>query len=202
MQFKRLLHIVCVVSFVLSVASIASAHAVMYPQQVTAGSYEKFVLRVPTEKDIPTVAVRVEVPEGFSVSRVQPLPGWEYELERDDSGHVTAVSWSGGEIGPTEFQEFVIQGRTAPEPGPYAWRAWQTYSDGTVVAWTGPSGADNPASVMTVIATGAQTDAHGVTSGQATRNGGGNSPFVAIAAYGGLLLGAAALVVAMRRRTA
>lgn len=198
-MFRRLFSVACVLAVVLSLASAASAHAVMYPKQATANSYEKFVLRVPTEKDIPTVGVRVEVPEGFTVSRVQPLPGWSYVFERDASGTVTAVSWSGSEIGPDEFQEFVIQGKTAAEPGSYAWRAWQTYGDGSVVAWTGPSDADTPASVMSVIAAGIQTDAHGGSSG-----GQGARPdmLTQVAAYGGLALGAAALFVAVRRRSA
>lgn len=203
MPFRHFLVAVCVIGIVLSLTTMAQAHAVIFPRQVTAESYEKFVLRVPTEKDIPTVAVRVEVPEGFTVSRVQPLPGWDYELERNADGQVTAVSWTGGEIGPTEFQEFVFQGRTAADAGSYAWRAWQTYSDGTVVAWTGPSDADTPASVMHVVTSGAQTDAHGVTTdSQAAGAGTGANVVTSLAAYGGLVLGAIALVVALRRRPA
>lgn len=198
-MFRRAIQVVIVLAVVLSLASVASAHAVMYPRQVTADSYEKFVLRVPTEKDIPTIGVRVEVPEGFTISRVQPLPGWQYELERDASGSVIAVSWSGGQIGPDEFQEFVIQGKTAAETGRYAWRAWQTYSDGSVVAWTGPSDADTPASVMTVVAAGAQTDAHGVSRDEQAAPAGRPDLMTSVAAYGGLILGAAALFIALRR---
>lgn len=198
-MLRRLFGFVCALAMMLSVASIVDAHAVIFPKQVNADSYEKFSLRVPNEKDIPTTAVRVEVPEGFNVSRVLPLPGWEYELERDGSGAVVAVSWSGGQIRVDEFQEFIFQGKTAPEAGSYAWRAWQTYSDGTVVAWTGPSDADTPASTMNVIATGVQTDAHGVTSGAAAA-GGTAGGFTTVAAYGGLILGAVGVVLGLRRR--
>jgi uncharacterized protein YcnI len=60
---------------------------------------------VPTEKDIPTTKIRVEVPEGFTVTGVQPVPGWQHEFERDQ-GVINAITWSGGKLGPEEFQEF------------------------------------------------------------------------------------------------
>lgn len=205
-------------AFVLLMATVASAHAVVYPQQAKADSYEKFALRVPTEKDVATTKVRVEIPAGWAISRVQPLPGWTYQMEKDAKGSVTAITWSGGEIGPAEFQEFVFQGKTPKDPGKYAFRAIQTYKDGSVVEWTGPADAKTPASQVEVVAAGATTDAHGqttpapaaqtapATSAQpapaaqaAPASGGGFTP---VAAYGGLLLGALALVLSLVRRTA
>src|SRR5919112_2548258 len=99
----------------LVVTSVASAHVRVLPEEVPAGSFEVFTVRVPTEKEVPTTAVRVEVPEVFTISRVQPVPGWDYELE-EEGGTVRAINWSGGEIGATEFQQFDVQGRTPDEP--------------------------------------------------------------------------------------
>ncbi len=180
---------------VLVTSGVAWAHVVVSPEEVPANEFQKLVVSVPTEKDIPTTGVRVEVPEGFTVSRVQPAPGWEYELE-EDGGVVRAITWSGGELGATEFQEFAIQARTPEEPGEYAWRAFQTYADGSVVEWTGPPEEEaeeesGPASVVEVVEGGAQTDEPGAA---APESGGGFTP---IAAYGGLGLGALALMVAV-----
>jgi uncharacterized protein YcnI len=197
------------------VPGIASAHAVVFPKQVTANSYEKFALRVPTEKEVPTVKVKVEIPEGFQVSRVQPLPGWTYTFEKDASGKVTAITWSGGEIGPTEFQEFVFQGKAPANAGKFAWKAIQTYKDGSVVEWTGPSDAKTPASVVEVTAGGAQTDAHGhgaeakpaestkpAETGKPAEEAKKESkdPVTTGAAWGGLALGAVALILALRKK--
>jgi uncharacterized protein YcnI len=57
----------------LSTAGVAWAHVTVQPEEVPADDYEVLTVRVPTEKDIPTTGVRVEVPEGFSsTSRERP----------------------------------------------------------------------------------------------------------------------------------
>src|SRR4051812_20060344 len=95
-----LLSITCLI--LLTTAGVAWAHVVVSPKEVPANSYQKLVTSVPTEKDIPTTKVRVEVPEGFTVTGVEPGPGWKYDFEKE-SGVITAIPWSGGEIAPEEF---------------------------------------------------------------------------------------------------
>lgn len=198
---------------VLAIAGVASAHAVVYPRTATADSFEKFSVRVPSEKESPTVKVRVEFPAEFAISRVQPVPGWTYAMEKSADGTaVTAITWSGGQIGPTELQEFVFQGKTPKNPGNYAFKIYQTYADGETVAWTGPSDAKTPASLVAIVAAPSTTDAHGAptaptstptptTAAPASQPAAsGSSPWTTGAAYGGLVLGLAALVVALRRK--
>ncbi len=147
----------------LAVSTPAWAHVVVSPEEVAAGDYETLTVSVPTEKEVPTTKIRVEVPEGFLLSGVQPVPGWEHAFE-EDGGVVTAVTWSGGEIGPREFQQFLVQTQAPEEPGEYPWRAFQTYEDGSVVEWTGPPDAEEPASVVEVVSGG--TEGHGSEAGE------------------------------------
>lgn len=151
----------------LAVSAPAWAHVVVSPEEVMAGDYETLTVSVPTEKEVPTTEVRVEVPDGFTVSGVQPVPGWEYAFE-EEGGLVTAVTWSGGEIGPREFQQFLMQAQAPEEPGEYPWRAIQTYADGSIVEWVGPRDAEEPASVVEVVSGG--TERHGREGGEATSN--------------------------------
>src|SRR3712207_3954559 len=95
----------------LATPGLAWAHVTVSPEQVPAGDYETLTVSVPTEKKVPTTKIRVEVPEGFLLSGVQPVPGWKYAFE-EDGGVATAVTWSGGEIGPREFQQFLVQARS------------------------------------------------------------------------------------------
>jgi uncharacterized protein YcnI len=169
----------------LAAASAAWAHVNVSPEEVPGGGYEKLTVTVPTERDVPTTEVRVEVPEGFTVLGVRPVPGWDYEFE-EDAGEIASVTWSGGEIGPREFQEFTLQTTTPEEAGEYSWNALQTYEGGEVVEWTGPEGSEEPASVVRVAAGGAEGD-----------NLPGTATISPIAAYGGLGVGALALVVAL-----
>jgi uncharacterized protein YcnI len=155
---KRLLFVVSGVLGVgamLAVSASAWAHVVVSPEEVTAGDYETLTVSVPTEKEIPTTEIRVEVPEGFLLSGVQPVPGWQHAFE-EDGGVVTAVTFSGGEIRPREFQQFLVQAQAPEEPGEYPWKAIQTYEDGSVVEWTGAPDSEEPASVIEVVSAGSE----------------------------------------------
>jgi uncharacterized protein YcnI len=143
------------VGAMLAVSAPAWAHVVVSPEKVTAGDYETLTISVPTEKEIPTTKIRVEVPEGFLLSGVQPVPGWEHAFE-EDGGVVTAVTFSSGEIRPREFQQFLLQAQAPEEPGEYPWKAFQTYEDGSVVKWTGPPDSEEPASVIEVVSGGSE----------------------------------------------
>ena len=176
---------------------VAWAHVTVVPEEVPADSFQVLTVRVPSEKDVPTTEVRVEVPEGFTISRVKPVPGWEYEFE-EEVGVVRAITWSGGEIGATEFQEFDIQGRTPEEPGEFAWRAFQTYEDGEVVEWVGPEDSEEPASVVTVAEGAAEGGRHSAaTQGSNPEEASSVGAITPVAAYGSLGVGALVLVVAL-----
>ena len=189
----------------LAVSAPAWAHVVVSPEEVAAGDYETLTVSVPTEKEVPTTKIRMEVPEGFLLSGVQPVPGWEYAFE-EDGGLITAVTWSGGEIGPREFQQFLVQAQAPEEPGEYPWRAIQTYGDGSVVEWTGPPDAEEPASVVEVVPSGtgrqgseAASDSEGTVAVAGTDTltaTGGHNPFV----YACLGVGALALGALLARR--
>jgi uncharacterized protein YcnI len=148
----------------LAVSVPAWAHVVVSPEEVAPGDYETLTVSVPTEKEVPTTEIRMEVPKGFLLSGVQPVPGWEHAFA-EDGGVVTAVTFSGGEIRQREFQQFLVQAQAPQEPGEYPWRAIQTYEDGSVVEWTGPPDAEEPASVVEVVAGG--PSAGGPESGSA-----------------------------------
>ena len=194
----------------LAVSVPAWAHVVVSPEEVAAGDYETLTVSVPTEKEVPTTEIRMEVPKGFLLSGVQPVPGWEHAFE-EDGGVVTAVTFSGGEIRPREFQQFLVQAQAPEEPGEYPWRAIQTYKDGSVVRWTGPPDAEEPASVVEVAASGssagdsesgsaqpqassAPQEARG--TGETLTDTGGTNPSV----YAGLGVAALAISVLLARR--
>jgi uncharacterized protein YcnI len=172
----------------LAATGVASAHVAVSPEEVPAGSYEKLTVSVPTERDVPTTQVKLEAPEG-----------WDYEFE-EDAGEIRAITWSGGEIAPREFQEFTIQTRTPGETGEFVWNAYQTYEGGEVVEWTGSQDSEEPASVVNVVPGGAEGDEPG-SGGSATQEPSSEDTttavFAPVAAYGSLGVGVVALVVAL-----
>src|SRR5918997_1737214 len=183
------------------------AHVTVSPEEVKAGDYETLTVSVPTEKEVPTTEIQVEVPEGFLLSGVQPVSGWDHSFE-EDGGIVTAVTFSGGEIRPREFQQFLVQAQAPEEPGEYPWKAIQTYKDGSVVEWTGSPNSEEPASVVEVVSGGSE---HPKSSPQpseasASQGAGGEAEVLAetggtnLAVYAGLgFLGLVVSAVLARR---
>jgi uncharacterized protein YcnI len=133
-------------------AGIASAHVVVYPKDTIQGSYEKFTVRVPTEKDTPTVKVELKVPAEVEVSRTMPVPGWKAEFTKDANGKIISIIWTatGEGLSSTEFGEFDLQGQVDKAAASLVWKADQTYKDGSVVNWTGDEKSEHPASVTKV----------------------------------------------------
>jgi len=154
MKMAKWMSSVLVAGAVLTLATAAEAHVVVYPKETTTGAYEKYTVRVPVEKDVNTTKVRVEFPEGVKVSTVQPIPGWSYEFEKDKDGRNTALVWTatGDGIKAHEFTEFYFVGANPKEAGSLAWKAYQTYADGEVVEWTGEQDSKTPASITTIKA--------------------------------------------------
>ncbi|WP_458120395.1 YcnI family copper-binding membrane protein [Paenibacillus sp. Z6-24] len=147
-------------------AGVASAHVTVKPAASMTGAWETYTIKVPSEKEIPTTKVTLKVPENLSFKQYQPVPGWKTTTEKNDAGEIAAITWeaeSGG-IEAGQFQQFVFVGENPAKDSELAWDAYQYYSDGSIVEWTGDEGSDTPHS-MTVVsaeATGAAAPAdHG-----------------------------------------
>jgi uncharacterized protein YcnI len=147
----------------LAVASAASAHVTMNPDKAPADSLSRFAVRVPTEEDVPTVEVRIQLPAALDEVTFQPKPGWK----RTQSGRV--VTWSGGEIGPGEFDEFGLSVHLPNTPGKVLiFPTTQTYANGKVVHWIGALTSDEPAPHVTLEAAASETTATTTTASSTT----------------------------------
>ncbi len=140
---------------------VASAHSTVSPSEAFPSRYQTFTLGVPTEKDMPTIGMRLLVPEGLE--RVTPFvkPGWNIQIIKDAAAgeKVTEIRWTGGSIPQGQKDAFEFTARTPATPMKLAWKAYQTYADGSVVAWDQePAGehetgaqVKNPYSVTTIV---------------------------------------------------
>ena len=143
----------------LAAATAASAHVTMNPEKAPADSFSRFALRVPTEEDVPTVKVSVQLPAGLDEVTFETKPGWK----RKESGRV--VTWSGGQIGVGEFDEFGLSIHLPNTPGKtLVFPATQTYANGKVVHWIGALTSDEPAPHVTLEAASETTTATTTTT--------------------------------------
>jgi uncharacterized protein YcnI len=164
----------------LILASSAFAHAEISPAVALAKHLQLFTLAVPTEKEnASTTKVEFTPPSGFGIDSFVPSPGWTRNVKSTGSGEsatVEKVTWSGGKV-PTE-EDAVFQFLASTDAAKtYTFKVRQTYSDGSVVDWTGPESSDTPAP---------QVEA------KSSLGGGGSSTLAIIA----LVVGVVALVVA------
>ena len=122
----------------LACAGVATAHVEVLPTSVPAGEAVEFIVRVPTERDLPTTRVRVDFPPQVTVfSFADPPPGWRITPLRRPDGRFRGVVYSGGAIPVAHYADFRMLG-TPFEEGTAIWSSFQTYSDGQVKPWTGP----------------------------------------------------------------
>jgi uncharacterized protein YcnI len=132
----------------LALAGSAFAHAHVSPPVVVSKEAQVFTLAVPTEEEnAATTKIELTPPSGFSIDSFAPVPGWKREVQSTGSGEETTVqkvTWSGGNVPHEEASMFQFLGSTDAAKT-YSFKVRQTYSDGTVVDWSGPESADTPA---------------------------------------------------------
>lgn len=168
----------------LALASVAAAHAKVSPPVALAKVGQVFTLAVPTEKDgATTTTIQLQPPAGFSIDSFFPTPGWRRTVQQTGSGDsavVQQVTWTGGHVPTGEDAVFQFLGRTDSSKT-YAFDVRQTYSDGTVVDWSGPESSDAPAPTVKSVS---------------SLTGGGSTLSIVALAVGafGVLVGIAALV--------
>jgi uncharacterized protein YcnI len=143
-----------VAAAVLIVPAIASAHARVSPAVSVSKELQLYSLAVPTEKEnLTTTKIVLTVPSGFGIDSFVPPPtGWRQQVQQTGSGEeavVTKVTWTGGNTptGQDSLFQFLAQPSSAKT---YTFGVQQTYSDGSIVNWSGPESSDAPAPTIAV----------------------------------------------------
>jgi uncharacterized protein YcnI len=125
------------------------AHVTVWPRQSTAGTSERYTMRVPTEGKVTTTAVELEVPADVTITGVLAGSGFTYDARREGD-RIVAITWK-QDIKAGEVGEFVFFARN-PKAAQIAWKARQRFADGTSADWIGVVGDRRPASVTTLTA--------------------------------------------------
>jgi uncharacterized protein YcnI len=134
----------------LSLAAVPAAfgHAIVSPPIAESGVDQVWTLAVPTEKeDLTTTKIELVVPDGFSIDSFEAEDGWDRQVKSSGAGEnatIQSVSWTGGKTPTDEDSVFRFVG-AAENPGTLSFTVRQTYSDGSVVEWSGDPSSDTPA---------------------------------------------------------
>src|SRR2546423_6414039 len=138
----------------LAAAPAAFGHASLSPAVAKSKTLQYFTLAVPTEKEgAATTKIELTPPASFGIDSFQPAPGWKRAVQSSGSGDTTViqkVTWSGGRT-PTE-EDSVFHFVASPDSAKtYKFTVRQTYSDGSVVDWSGAESSDSPAPLVKAV---------------------------------------------------
>ena len=152
---RGLLAAVAACALALIIPAAASAHARVSPAVSLSNKLQLYSLAVPTEKSgLTTSKIVMTVPSGFGIdSFVPPPPGWTQQIQQTGSGDnavITKVTWTGGHTptGEDSLFQFLAQPSAAQT---YTFQVQQTYSDGSIVNWSGPESSDAPAPTIQAV---------------------------------------------------
>lgn len=111
-------------------STYAHAHVTLEQQSAPAGSTYKAVFRVGHGCDgSPTTAVTIFLPDGFNGFKPMPKPGWLLEVRNEAlaqpyeshgkpvTERVASVTWRGGRLLDSEYDEFVLRGSLPASAG-------------------------------------------------------------------------------------
>jgi uncharacterized protein len=212
---------------VLITAVPAFAHVSVQPTSAEKGSYSTVAFKVPNEEDSAnTIKVEVSLPTDHPIASVstQPVPGWTVQVTKSklktplktDDGTVNEavqkITWTGGKITPSEFQQFTVSLGPLPDNADQlVFKAVQTYDNKDVVRWIEPqqqgqAEPEHPAPTLTLTAApAANTAAKGATAAVAAApsSSGSTDTTARVLAVVGIaigLLGVAYGVLTGRRR--
>ncbi len=165
--------VLAAVAALLALPAAAQAHISLHPNTIPAGAYATVDVRVPGEQAGAHVTkVDMLFPAGFTSAEYENVPGWStavvYQtlprpLQTPDGPVATEVSqiewtWQGplGRVDNNTFINFPLSIAIPTDAAglQLEFKTVQTYSDGQVVHWIGPSGSDTPAPRMIVTAPG------------------------------------------------
>ena len=136
-----------------ALAAPAGAHVTVTAPGATQGGTDQLIIfRVPVEKPVATVGLKLQLPLATPIASVDvaPLAGWTHTETTSklttpittDDGQVTEavseVDWTAtaGGLKPGEFGEFTILAGQLPHAAAITFRAIQLYADGSQVGWT------------------------------------------------------------------
>lgn len=137
-----------VIATSLLLASQASAHATIKPSTAGIGKFQSFTLSAPSEKSVSTIGLRLVLPDGLNHITPNVKPGWKINIKKqgagkiiDDHGKITEeqkiveITWTGGNIPAGMRDDFLFSAQVPSQPTTLNWKVYQTYANGTVVAW-------------------------------------------------------------------
>jgi uncharacterized protein YcnI len=146
----------------------AFARVTIVPGTVDGGGTQTFAVRLANERDVPTTRLELTFPTDVAIPAVEVARagGWTATVEmRPLDPPVTvgdqvfdeaaaSIVWEGGEVAPSQFEQFLVTAGPLPSDGRLVFTAEQGYADGSVERWTDPAAPGDPGAPTIVLVPG------------------------------------------------
>jgi periplasmic copper chaperone A len=119
---KAILGTLAASAVVLSATSAANAHASvqLYGSTPTASGYGQMFVRIPHGcAGAATDTIKVQIPAGFASVKAQAKAGWSVSTVKADGTNVSEVTWSGGNLPDSNFDDFGLSVKFPATAGTY-----------------------------------------------------------------------------------
>ena len=143
------MRIAAIAGFVVLAGLVLDAHVTVVPRESQMGAEQRYTIRVPTEGQVATISVELEVPPDMTIIEVVSGDGYTFETRRE-GGRIVAITWK-RDIPPRQSAEFVFVAKN-PKAQQVSWKARQRLADGTSADWVGVEGDRRPAAITKLIA--------------------------------------------------
>ena len=192
----------------------AAAHVTLQPSTGRPADLQRYRVIVPNERESQaTTGVDLRMPAGITFALVEAAPGWRTQIVKSGSA-ITELRWRSGRVPPGGYAELHFIARNPVRTGTLQWKALQRYDDGSVARWIGSPSSDQPAPVTRLSESATPVDVvstHGESGAAAAAepaaaapaaddDDGGRDGLTLGLAIAALVLAAAALGLAVRRR--
>lgn len=130
--------VLAVVASIVLFTNSVYAHVVVKPAEALTAGFETFTMGVPNERDIPTVKLKLLIPEGMQFVSPTQKDGWNISVEKSGVGEnevVKSITWTGGKVDSGFRDDFTLSGKVPDSVTELKWKAYQTYEGGVTVAW-------------------------------------------------------------------
>lgn len=135
---KAILGTLAASAVLLSITGAASAHASvqLYGSTPTASGYGQMFVRIPHGcAGAATDTIKVQIPAGFASVKAQAKAGWSVSTVKADGKNVSEVTWSGGNLPDSNFDDFGLSVKFPATAGTYYVPVVQLCGASSV-AWT------------------------------------------------------------------
>ena len=135
----------------LLVQTAVFGHVTIAPRESGTSVEQRYTVRVPTERDTPTVRIEAQFPGDLFVVSIDAKEGWRVETTARADGRIVSAVWSGGRIPPHESDSFTVVARNPAREATLVWKVVQIHEDESRAEWVGEQGSRNPAPITRTV---------------------------------------------------